>query len=56
MCDKLEKILKEWSYNINEKKNLRLLLASIHEVWTADEFWQGVSMQRLIEDEKYMSV
>jgi hypothetical protein len=56
MCDKLDKILKEWSYNINEKKNLRLLLASLHEVWTSDEFWQEVSMKRLIEDEKYMSV
>lgn len=34
-----------------------MLLASMHEVWTADEaFWQEVSMKKLIEDEKYLNV
>jgi hypothetical protein len=56
MNEKLDKILKDWSYHGSEKKNLRMLLASLNEVWTADETWQEVSMKRLIEDEKYLSV
>ena len=41
---------------MNEKKNLRLLLASLHEVWTSDQFWKDVSLKDLLEDEKLVSV
>jgi len=41
---------------MNEKKNLRLLLASMHEVWTCDELWKDVSLKDLLEDEKLVSV
>lgn len=41
---------------MNEKKNLRLLLASFHEVWTVDPMWKDISLKDLLEDEKLVSV
>jgi len=45
-----------WTLSINEKKNLRLLLATFHEVWTYDPSWRDLSLKDLLEDEKCVSV
>jgi len=41
---------------VNEKKNLRFILATFYEVWTCDAIWRNVSMQSLIEDESIVKV
>ncbi len=41
---------------VNEKKNLRYILATFHEVWTTESMWRDVSMQTLIEDNTSVKV
>jgi hypothetical protein len=41
---------------MNEMKNLRLLLATLYEVWTGEQFWRDVSLKDLLEDEKLVTV
>jgi hypothetical protein len=54
--ERIDRIIRDWSYNINEKKNLRILLSTLHEVWTCDSVWQEVSLKKLLEEEKYLNV
>lgn len=41
---------------VNERKNLRFILGTFHEVWSGDAMWKEVSMQTLIENEAYVKV
>ena len=41
---------------MGEKKNLRMLLGTFHEVWLIDETWKDVSMKSLVEDPKTVNV
>jgi hypothetical protein len=48
--EQIEAWVKKWLYALGERKNLRMILGTLHEVWLIDETWKEVSMQKLVED------
>jgi hypothetical protein len=41
---------------LDEKKNLRMLLSTLHEIWTTEVMWKEVSVEKMLSDDKYVSV
>ena len=49
--NQINKILGQWCYgSTGEKKNLLLLLSTLHEVWSKDEKLKEISLRELVED------
>ena len=43
-------IIDKWSNGVSEKKNLLLLLATLHEVWSKDDKLKDISLKELVDD------
>eukprot|EP00340_Litonotus_pictus_P007795 CAMPEP_0170524024 /NCGR_PEP_ID=MMETSP0209-20121228/9465_1 /TAXON_ID=665100 ORGANISM="Litonotus pictus, Strain P1" /NCGR_SAMPLE_ID=MMETSP0209 /ASSEMBLY_ACC=CAM_ASM_000301 /LENGTH=359 /DNA_ID=CAMNT_0010812487 /DNA_START=314 /DNA_END=1390 /DNA_ORIENTATION=+ len=48
--DRIDKILEKWSMGVSEPKNLLLLLASLHEVWSKDDKLKDISVKEMVDD------
>lgn len=53
--ERIDEIVKKWSMGIHERKNVLFLLSTLHEVWTNDPSWPGVSTQELVNNSKTLS-
>lgn len=43
-------IIDKWSNGVSEKKNLLLLMATLHEVWSKDDKLKEISLKELVDD------
>ena len=48
--ERVDKIIKEWTMGVNEKKSLLFLITTLHEVWTNDPKLETPQMQQLVND------
>lgn len=48
--DAVDKILENWSKGVSEQKNLLMLLATLHEVWSKDDKLKDISVREMVDD------
>jgi hypothetical protein len=48
--ERVDKIIREWTMGVNEKKSLLFLITTLHEVWTNDPKLETPQMQILVND------
>lgn len=53
--ERIDEIVKKWSMGLHERKNVLFLLSTLHEVWSNDPSWPGVSTQELVNNPKTLS-